>query len=240
MKPPVVPPDRSPVVAIMQPYLFPYLGYYQLLHHVDLFLLYDDANFRRRGFIHRNAILAQGRPQRFTLPVKGASQNRPIRELSFGTDTGKLLRTLEHHYSAAPYFEPVFGLVREVINQPSRKVTDICQASLESVMAYLGLACRMGRTSDLEYQREADATDKLISICREVGAIHYVNPVGGLELYNRARFEEAGIELSFIRMEAGSYAQPTARFVPNLSIIDTLMWCQPERLRELMSSYSLT
>lgn len=232
--------SQTPVVAVMQPYLFPYLGYYQLLHHADVFVLYDDAHFIQRGFINRNRLLANGRPQRFTIPVIGASQNRRIRELRFGDDRGKLAGSLRHHYAGTPEFARVLPLVESVLAEPERDVTQVCRASLQRVMDYLELPCAIRQSSELDYDRDADAAGKLASLCQTLGSNCYVNPVGGRDLYREADFRERGVTLSFLRMDAVTYPQAGGPFVPDLSIIDLLMWCTPERAREMLGRYTVS
>ncbi|MDR6194877.1 WbqC family protein [Siphonobacter sp. SORGH_AS_0500] len=98
-------------LAIMQPYLFPYIGYFQLLNAVDKFVIYDDVAFINRGWINRNSILNNGKAQLFTVPLKEASQNKLIHEISIDTDQkwrDKLLKTIQQNYKKAPHFAAVF------------------------------------------------------------------------------------------------------------------------------------
>lgn len=223
----------------MQPYIFPYLGYYQLAHCSDLFVLYDDVTFIKQGYINRNSILANGRPLRFTIPVPGASPNRRIGDLRFSEQTGKVTKTIKQAYSKAPFFDAVYPLVERVIEHASRDITALCQQGISEVFEYVGLQKEILRSSELDYDRNASAQDKIIQLCHALGSKSYVNSIGGKKLYTKASFAARGCELSFIQMKAVEYDQGKPDFVPNLSIIDVLMRCSKSEIREFLNSYAL-
>jgi hypothetical protein len=223
----------------MQPYIFPYLGYYQLVNCSDLFVVYDDVTFIKQGFINRNMLLVNGGPQRFTIPVKGASSNRLIKDLEFSRSTEKVMKTVVQAYSRAPYFEEVYDIVKKVLESEDRAIPKMCSDGILRVFQYLGLAKDVIFSSDLDYDRTAAAEDKIIQICRTVGSNRYVNSIGGKGLYSPEFFASNGCELSFLEMRDIQYEQGKASFIPNLSIIDVLMWCDKDRLRRLFESYRL-
>ena len=111
--------------AVMQPYIFPYIGYFQLACSVDYFVFYDDVNFIKRGFINRNNILANGAPLRITFPVVGASQNKLISELEFSLETQKLESTIHQNYSKAPYYRSVMPLIESTLHYNNRNIADL-------------------------------------------------------------------------------------------------------------------
>ncbi|MBQ4812048.1 WbqC family protein [Pseudoalteromonas luteoviolacea] len=223
----------------MQPYLFPYLGYYQLVYSVDNFVLYDDVNFIKRGYINRNNILVNGGAQRFTIPVPGATQNEKINAFEFSGDVRKVLKTIQQSYKKAPYFDEVYHLVEGVLTSKNRSVTHVCKLSIEQVFAYLDIKRMYHISSDLEYNRDATAADKLISISKKLNCTHYVNSPGGVELYQKGYFKERNIDLSFIKMNADEYSQNVDEFVPYLSMIDVLMWNSKEQVKLLLEQYEL-
>lgn len=228
-------------VAIMQPYLFPYLGYYQLAACVDQFVFYDDVNFIKRGYINHNSILDNGEAMRITLPVVAASQNRKISEHQFEADSHKLITRIEYAYRKAPHFAELFPRIQKVLTAEDRDVTSICRASIVSVMDYLDLPFHHHLSSNMAYDRDAGRSGKLIEICKTLGADTYINNIGGTALYTREQFSPHGIALRFLKMNDVQYLQrkSTERFVPYLSMIDTLMWCDPEQTRELLTQYQL-
>ena len=166
-------------LAVMQPYLFPYIGYFQLIYAADLFLLYDDVSYIKQGFINRNRVLSPNGEVRFIVPVPGASSNKLISGLYFSTDVVKVLKTFEQSYSRAPYFEAVYPLIRQVIEHEDRSVTSVCLKSFEAIFSYLGLDKQFKKTSELDYERTESAQDRLIALCHKFEADCYINAPGG-------------------------------------------------------------
>ena len=225
--------------AVMQPYLFPYLGYYQLVNSVNTFVFYDDVNFIKRGYINRNNILSNGKSLRFTIPVINASQNKLINELSFDKNVKKILKTIEQSYKKAPYFEHVFPLVESVLNNENRRVDHLCAKSISVVFDYLGINKDFYFSSELEYNRDLSAADKLIAMADVLKSSDYINSPGGKSLYNKEYFAKKEISLSFIEIEKYEYSQNTGEFIPHLSMIDVLMWNSKVQIIELLTKYRL-
>lgn len=226
-------------VAIMQPYVFPYLGYIQLVNYVDSFILYDDANYIKGGYINRNNILYNGISKRFTLPVVAASPNKKISELSFTNDLHKPLEFIRHAYSRAPNFSSIFNLVENVLTTQEKSITSVCENAVNSIFAYLDLEVTVLRSSNLPYDRTLSAADKVIAISKTLGAAIYVNSAGGMDLYDRQYFSDNCCELSFLKMKDFRYHQGRNGFVANLSIIDILMWCEKRDVVKALSNYKI-
>ena len=163
----------------MQPYFLPYLGYFQLMQAVDSFVLYDDVNYITRGYINRNSILLNGQAHRFTLPVNGASQNQLIKDVHLAGIPEKFFSTIQHAYSKAPNFETVFPMLRAMFGQADESISSLCQRSLKTVMAYLGINTRLLTSSSLQCPRQNNAAERLIAICEQLGADQYINSPGG-------------------------------------------------------------
>jgi hypothetical protein len=226
-------------LAVMQPYLFPYIGYFQLIYAADIFLIYDDVAYIKQGYINRNSILSPKGATRFTIPVPGASSNKLISGLAFSEDVAKVLRTIEQSYSKAPHFKEVFPMIRGALELDDRSIANVCQKSFEDIFSYLGLEKQFKKTSELDYDRSASARHRLIAFCQQFGADSYINAPGGRKLYLKQDFAEKGIDLKFVDSLPVAYPQGGAEFVPNLSIIDVLMHCPPEEVRRLLSRYEL-
>ena len=225
--------------AVMQPYLFPYLGYYQLVNAVDKFVFYDDVTFIKGGYINRNNILSNGKEQRFTIPVPGMSSNKLINELCFDKNTKKILKSIEQSYKKSPYFEYVFPLVESVLNDENRRVEHICAKSISVVFEYLEINKDFHFSSELEYNRELSAADKLIAMADVLKSNDYINTPGGKSLYQKEYFAEKNINLSFIEIEQYEYKQSSDKFIPHLSMLDVLMWNNKEQVVELLTKYRL-
>ncbi|MDK9737731.1 WbqC family protein [Vibrio sp. D404a] len=226
-------------LAVMQPYLFPYLGYYQLVNSADKFVLYDDVNYIKHGYINRNNILVSGKAQRFTIAVPGMSPNKKISELSYDNNVKKLLKTIEQSYRKAPNFEAVFSLVSEVLLDSNRTITNIAGNSIREVFDYLGVHKKFYLSSEIDNDKSLNAQDRLIEMAKFLECDHYVNSPGGRDLYSKSYFSNNGVNLNFINTLPYSYNQGAIDFVPNLSMIDVLMWNSKEDVCRLLKNYEL-
>lgn len=230
---------KSQHVAIMQPYLFPYLGYYQLVSRVKTFVYLDDVNFIKKGYINRNYIRLNNKPYRFTLPIINASQNRSINKHYFLDYEGKMLDFISHSYKKAPNFFQVMPIITNIFTQTDRNVAKLAARSIEGVFNYLGLNRHFLFSSEIPKNNELYSQDRIIDICKILGAQRYTNAIGGLNLYNREEFKLAGIELEFIRKGNLTYKASGYPFIPNLSIIDALMICSTNEIHNLLENYDV-
>lgn len=224
----------------MQPYLFPYIGYFQLIMSSDVFVIYDDVNYIRRGYINRNNILANGVSHRFTVPAINGSQNNIIKDVQFDSKLSKIFMTIQHAYSRASFAKTVLPIIEDILEYKERDIPSLCKYSYENIFEYLGVTKKIIFSSDLKYERTQAADQKLVSICKELGGTEYINSPGGRELYNSEMFQPHGIELKFIEPSIEEYPQyGTEEFVPYLSIIDILMNCSPQEIVTMFAMYEL-
>ena len=231
-------------IGIMQPYFFPYLGYWQLMNAVDQYVVYDDVNFIKGGRIHRNAILMQGALHNINLILSGASPNKHINQVEVNADPAiqsKLLRTIEMCYRKAPFFADVFPLLQEVVTQRETNLAAYLYHSFLTVSSYLGIRTKFLISSELDKDCTLKAHAKVISICKLLHATEYYNSVNGIPLYepHRQEFEEAGIRLRFPKMREITYPQFGNAFVPNLSIIDVMMFNSQDDCKRLLLEYNI-
>ena len=226
-------------LAVMQPYLFPYIGYFQLIYASDLFMLFDDVAYIKKGYINRNSIMLDGQPFRFTVPVPGASQNKKIYELSYSSDVNKVLKSIFRAYSKAQNFDSIYPMIERVLSQPVRNIADLCLISYKEIFSYLGLEKSFEKTSAINYNRDRPAQNRIIELCSKFNADRYINPIGGMDLYSREEFERQNLKLSFLKPELVEYNQLSSGFIPGLSIIDILMSCSPDEIRSLFTKYEL-
>lgn len=225
-------------LAIMQPYLFPYLGYFQLVRAVDAFVVYDDVNYIKGGWINRNYILANGDRQLITLPLQGASPNKLINQIEVG-GKHKILQSLGHSYGKAPHFEAVYPVIEDILAQTERNLACFLDYQLRRICDYLGLWPQWHISSDLRKDNSLRGQGKVLSICEELGATHYINVPGGRALYDQQVFAAHGLRLSFVQPRAIEYRQFKKPFVPNLSIIDAMMFNDREQCASLLGEYDL-
>ncbi len=229
-------------LAIMQPYIFPYIGYFQLIKAVDKFVIYDDVNFINRGWINRNRILVNGKDSLFTIPLKEASQNKLINEIEVNWDDAwksKWLKTLEQSYKKAPYFQQVRPTIEQTLEQEKTIFSEIIVENLKLINAYLGITTEIISSSSIYQNTELKAQTRIVDICLKEKANHYINPIGGIELYQKEVFEEQGMQLNFIKSKPVQYPQLKNDFVPWLSIIDVLMFNSVEQIQTFLDSYEL-
>ena len=222
-------------LAIMQPYLFPYLGYFQLMHAADRFVVYDDVNFIKGGWINRNRIALNGGPYMFTLPLINARSNVNIDRIEVGGGEylkwrGKFLRTLQQAYAKAPFRDEVIALVQDVLVEDRILLADLLRRSLQAVIGRLRIPIEVVPSSSIYRNSELSGAERVLDICAREKADVYVNAIGGKVLYSKQDFRDRGIDLRFIR---------SAPELPSLSIIDVMMTVPPDRVLEMLGSYDL-
>lgn len=228
-------------IAIMQPYLFPYIGYWQLLSSADTFVLYDDVTYIKNGWINRNNILLNSKPYMFTLPLLKSSSFSLINEIQV-TDNKKvkekIIKTIEHAYKKAPYYGDVFRNVQDILMLEG-SISSVIFQSILWLKSYLNLDTEIIISSSLEKNNELKGQDKVIDIVKRLDGNKYINSIGGQTLYSKEIFKSSGIELNFIKTNYIGYKQFDNAFVPNLSIIDILMFNPPEKIKEFLNNYTL-
>ena len=229
----------------MQPYMFPYIGYWQLMNEVDLFVIYDDVNFIKRGWINRNNILENGEASLFSMPLSGASQNKKINEIPFfelRKWSHKFLNQLKKSYAKAPYFKEIEELLQEIFNEnytESTSIADLFIKHVELIAQYLEIDIELSTSSKAFNNSMLKGQSRIIDICSLVSAQKYINPIGGKELYTTEAFEEENIELSFMQSKPFEYKQFDNEFVPWLSILDVLMFNSKEEVKHQLNQFEL-
>lgn len=227
-------------VAIMQPYLFPYLGYFQLAAAADCFVIYDDAAYSHSGWINRNRLLQPETAEPYWLTVPTHGGTRPIDKttIAWGARTQqKALRRIEASYSGATQFHRIFPLVQSALESPQPMLGPFLQHSLELVFDELGIrtTCKRSSVDHVEY-RHLKGLERVLAMVDQEGADTYLNAEGGRQLYPRQAFEAAGVGLQFLDHIEQPYPQHSGNFVPRLSIIDVLMHNSPEQTQKLLTT----
>jgi hypothetical protein len=178
-------------VSVMQPYAFPYLGYFQLINAVDVFVFYDDVNFIKQGWINRNKILVNGKENLFTIPIRNISSFRPINETEINSQLyqkwkTKFLKSLAQAYKKAPHYEVVFSIVERVLEKEHDSISALAIDSIEVISSYLKLDTKFVLSSEqLGGTKGLDKADRLIEIMSILESKQYINPAGGADLYER-------------------------------------------------------
>jgi hypothetical protein len=226
-------------IGIMQPYFLPYIGYWQLMHAVDTYVIYDDVNYIKGGWINRNFLLAGNTRHLFTVSLKGASPNKLIKDILVADDFRKLKMTIEQSYGKAPYFKMVFPLVQSILMNSEKNLAAFLIYSIKMIAQYCGLNPKFLVSSEVLKNNHLHGEEKVISICKLLGGTEYVNAIGGQALYNSNNFKNAGMTLKFLKSLSVTYTQFSNEFIPSLSIIDVLMFNSPEQMSNLCKVYEL-
>jgi len=228
-------------VAIMQPYFFPYIGYFQLINCVDIFVIFDDVDFINRGWINRNNLLVNGKKSLFTIPLSGASQNKKINEsapVEGDYWKKKLLKKIEFSYKKAPEYDAVYNLIENVLTSEYETISDLIKNSLFQVKKYLDIQTEF--TCSIFYKNEQlKGQERIIDICLQENANVYINAIGGKSLYSPDAFAQNSIKLFFIKTGNIEYKQFENEFVPYLSFIDILMFNSVEAIQNMLQNYEL-
>lgn len=232
-------------LAIMQPYIFPYIGYFQLIQSVDKFVFYDDVDFIKGGWINRNKISTQQKELLFTVPLDKASSFKKINEIHlhpviYKKWTVKFLKSIQQSYSKSPFYNLVFPIIEEVFSGDHSSISDLTKASIKLTSKYLGIETEFVNSSQKYKNNHLKSQARVIDICKLEDADTYINAIGGLELYNPLDFLNNGIELRFLKPTMVPYNQfKTDEFIPGLSIIDFIMNIDPSEVKDHLKMGSL-
>ena len=231
-------------IAIMQPYFFPYIGYFQLINAVDTFVVYDNIEFTKKGWFNRNRLLFNGTIDYFTINIKKGSdfldvRDREIAPVYFEKELPRMLRQIGQSYRKAPCFDTVFPLIRGILEHEEYNLFKYIHATILNLIRHLDLTTEVVVSSTIPIDHSLKAERRLFEICRHFSAEHYINPIGGMALYPKEDFLEQNIRLSFISTRPLEYPQLGDAFVPNLSIIDVMMFNPTEKIRQFLDEYEL-
>ncbi|GHT33461.1 hypothetical protein AGMMS49574_19190 [Bacteroidia bacterium] len=227
-------------LGIMQPYFLPYIGYFQLVNAVDKYVIYDDVNYIKGGWINRNRLLLNGKDFMFNLLLSGASPNKLINETFVADNQTKLLRTIEIAYKKAPFFSVVFPIMEAVLNCENKNLGKFIGNSIIQIANYLNFNTEFIYSSNIKDKNTSlKSQAKVINICSVLGATEYFNAIGGMALYNKTDFEENKIKLSFLKTNSIEYKQVKNQFIPNLSILDVMMFNPVDTIKNMLDDFEL-
>lgn len=231
-------------IGIMQPYFMPYIGYFQLMHMVDEFVIYDNIKYSKGGWIKRNRMLQNGKDAYFSLPIKKDSDFLDIDQRylvdDFEKEAERLLRRTEANYNKAPYFDDFFPVFQELIFCNEKNLFDYILNSILKVKEYLKIQTPIKIFSELDKEiQELKAEEKVIKACKALNATHYINSIGGVELYHPEHFRKENIELSFYKTNHFEYPQFDNTFIPALSILDVCMFNSIAQIQDYLNEYKI-
>ena len=228
-------------LGIMQPYFLPYIGYWQLLAAVDRFVVYDNVKYTKKGWINRNRFLRDGTDAVFTLPLRKGSDflNIADRAVADDFDPSTILNPLREAYRKAPFFNEAFPTIEMIVTAAPRNLFEYLHNSIEAIAAYLHVQTPLIVSSTIRIDHQITADRKVLAICDALRATTYINSIGGRRLYSAAAFAQQGIDLKFLQPRDLTYRQSDDRFVPNLSIVDVMMFNSKEAVQAMLGEYDL-
>ena len=223
----------------MQPYFFPYIGYFALLEKADCFVIADDLNYIKNGFINKNYILSNKESFRMSLQLKKASQNKLINEIDRGDNLIQILETIKRAYVKAPYYNEVFPVIEKILSNTECNLARFLGDAIKDISDFLKLDVDILYSSEIQKNQELRFDERILDICHRLGAEHYVNSIGGQELYDKKKFADHGVKLNFIECPSVTYQQFSEEFIPSLSIIDVMMFNSVSKIREILKQCQL-
>lgn len=232
-------------IAIMQPYLFPYIGYFSLIRNTDHFVFFDTPQYIRKGWINRNRILgATGGDVYFTVPVEKCPRETPINEVKISYKENwkeKWMGQFTVYKKRAPYYATVMQLIQDVLNCHTPYISELAINSVIKTCQYLGIELNYDIYSHMDLPLvHVDAPDEwALEITKAMQYDTYVNPPGGKTFFDADKYQKANIELEFLTQELQEYNQRVREFVPGLSILDVMMFCTPKEIIGMMESYRI-
>lgn len=232
-------------LGIMQPYFFPYIGYFALINYVDHYIFFDTPQYERRGWMNRNRILnPNGDFNYISVPLVKATQQTAIRNMII--DDAKqwreqILAQLTVYKRKAPNYNQTINFLKDILSQDYKTLSELNIATTKLICEYLQMQTSFDIFSKMNIQYDAvNAPDEwALNISKAVGYKCYVNAIGGIEFFNKAKYEEAGIKLEFLKPELKPYVQRIGRFVEGLSIIDVMMFNTVEEIQELLKHFTI-
>lgn len=225
----------------MQPYFLPYIGYWQLINTVDTFVVYDNIQYTKKGWFNRNRFLRNGKDAFFTIPLKKDSDylNVNKRLISKDFNKTKLLSQFKNSYSKAPYLKEVLPILEEIIMLDDENLFNYTLNSIHKICNFLEINTKIVISSDVDIDHSLKSQDKVIAICKALESNVYINPIGGIELYNKDEFKAKQLDLKFIKSNNIEYKQLNNDFVPWLSIVDLMMFNHKEEVQKMLNDYQL-
>ena len=228
-------------LAVMQPYFFPYIGYWQLFNYVDRFVIYDNIEYTKKGWINRNRFLQDGKAVYMTVPLEKDSDYLDIKKRRISEEfwKRKILHQLSAAYKKAPYYEEIIRLVEEIYKVDNNNLFEFLQETIRMIVDVLDIDTELITSSDLDENPELRGQARVINTCKLCNADQYINPIGGVDLYDKEIFKKAGIDMFFLEPKLTPYKQFNDVFVPSLSIIDMLMFCGIKETKKNLDDFEL-
>lgn len=227
----------------MQPYFFPYIGYFQLMNAVDKFVVYDNIQYTKNGWINRNRILQNDKDILFTIPLKKDSDLLNVNQRILADNSTeireKILRQIKHNYQKARYFDSIYPFVEKCFLSKETNLFNYIFFSITQVAQLFDIKTEIIISSTIDINHDLKGREKVLGICNKMNCDNYINAVGGVDLYNKDVFSKNNFRLNFLKTNKIKYQQYNSEFIPNLSIIDVLMFNSVNEIKSMINSFTL-
>jgi hypothetical protein len=228
-------------LGIMQPYFFPYLGYYSLIKNTDQWIVFDEVQFIRHGWIERNRVLKPVEGWQYvSVPLQKHERTTKICDINIRKEDwqGKMLRQLEH-YKKAPFYAQTIEVINACFALDTDSITKLNAHILATTCNYLGIDFKYQIFSEMNLAIDPvnDAGEWALHISKAMGASEYINPPGGIEIFDKNKFEDANIKLKFLAIDLREYGQRRRTFEPGLSIIDVMMFNDVNEINQMLNEF---
>lgn len=206
----------------MQPYFLPYLGYFRLLANSDKFIILDDVNYIKKGWINRNNFYLNEKSHRWTLPLTKISQNKKINELTIFEPEINLLKLKKLitniYYNKNKNQKKEFDLIDKIFENPEDcNISNFIEKSIIYLLKYYEISLEIHKSSNINiHDKYLKGQDRIISLCKYFNASVYLNLPGGIDLYSKEKFNRNNIALIFIDVDHSIFKEQ------NISIIHYL------------------
>lgn len=236
-------PSGRRKAVIMQPYFLPYLGYFQLFAAADVVLIYDDVQYTKQSWINRNRFYLNERIEYLSIDLERDSHEKKINERMiadkyFKYSVSRYLKRMESNYRDACFYHDIMPLMTAILQQKERRLSMFLLHSIREIMDLLALKSNIMLASDLNIDPSLKSQQRVIEICKMIGADTYINPISGMGLYDDLDFSNAGIDLWFLRPEMPKHP-PLKQSFEHPSIIDLFMHNAPEQIRAALTIATL-
>ncbi len=226
-------------VTIHQPEYLPWLGFFDRIYKADIFVILDNVQYQKGGFINRNKIKTSQGWQWFTIPVEEREGRKKISEIVISNQSswGRThWKTLFYNYNKAPYFKEYADFFEKLYKQDWSSLANLDIYLIEKIMHMLGIRKEIKKSSSIKTQGKAD--DLLVNIFKEIGADTYFSGPGGKEYMEMEKFKEENINVTFQDFVHPTYPQlfEEKGFIPYLSVVDILFNCGPESLNIILGN----
>lgn len=232
-------------IGIMQPYFFPYLGYFSLIKHTEKWIFFDTVQHIKKGWINRNRVLKPKEGwQYIVVPVDRSTKGALIKDVLIDESKfwdEKILAQLEHYKKSAPYYRDVIDFLEDCFSYKINKLSSLNIHLLENTCNYLKIDMDYEIYSEMNLEIEdiSGPGDWALRISQAVGADTYINPPGGVDIFDKNKYKGNGIDLQFLKVNLCKYSQKRSSFEEALSIIDVMMFNSIEEINKMLDNYEI-